>query len=163
MVCSCLVVLSRVPKTYLKKTTGQSRSLERALAPLLLLIQRCLREAMGETAMGVLFSFSFFLVHKYALQSFFCLFVCFSRSWGSSLLAHERIAAVHALLLGGRLVLGRDDDGVLVHQLAGGVGESRQGQGDPLHLALIHPLLVLLLQVSTPEHEDETVSVVSRG
>lgn len=158
MVCSRLVVLSRVPKTYLKKTTGQSRSLERALAPLLLLKQRCLREAMGETEMGVLFSF--LLVHKYAQQSFF---FCFSCSRGSSLLAHERIAAVDALLLGGRLVLGRDDDGVLVHQLAGGVGESRQGQGDPLHLALIHPLLVLLLQVSTPEHEDETVSVVSHS
>lgn len=112
------------------------------------------------------FSFFFFLVHKYALQSFFvCLFVCFSGSGGSSLLAHERIAAAvdDALLLGGRLVLGRDDDGVLVHQLAGGVGESRQGQGDPLHLALIHPLLVLLLQVSAPEHEDETVSAVSHG
>lgn len=158
MVCCCLVVVSCVPKTYFLKTT-ESRSLERALAPLLLLKQRCLREATRETEMGVLFSF--FLVHKYALQSFFFVFFGFSRSRGSSLLAHERIAAVDALLLRGGLVLGRDDDGVLVHQLAGGVGESRQGQGDPLHLALIHPLLVLLLQVSTPEHKDETVSEVS--
>lgn len=74
------------------------------------------------------------------------------------MLAHERVPAIHDLLDGGRLVLCRDYDGVLVYQLAGGVGESRQGQGDPLHLALVHSLLVLLLQVPTPKHKRTTES-----
>lgn len=71
------------------------------------------------------------------------------------MLAHERVPAI---LDGGRLVLCHDYDGVLVYQLAGGVGESRQGQGDPLHLTLVHSLLVLLLQVPTPKHKCTTES-----
>lgn len=58
------------------------------------------------------------------------------------MLPHERVPV---LLHGGGLLLGCDHDGVLIYELTGGVGEGRQGQGDPLHLALVHPLLVLLL------------------
>lgn len=77
------------------------------------------------------------------------------------LLTHQRIpAAVAALLVGGGVALGRDDDGVLVHQLAGRVGEGRQRQVDPLHLALVHPLLVLLLQVSAPGQPDAQPGLV---
>lgn len=52
--------------------------------------------------------------------------------------------SVFALLDGSDLWLGRNHDGVLIYELAGGVGEGRQGQGDPLHLALIGSLLMLL-------------------
>lgn len=41
-------------------------------------------------------------------------------------------------------------DGVLVHQLAGGVAERRQRQRDALHFTLVNLLLVLLLQVFPP-------------
>lgn len=159
MVCSCLVVLSRVPKTYLKNNRVQvfgactcSPTPSKTVVP---------QGSDGRNRDGR--AFFFFFGPQICSAVLFVLFFFPSRSRGSSLLAHERIAAVDGLLLGGRLVLGRDDDGVLVHQLAGGVGESRQGQGDPLHLALIDPLLVLLLQVSTPEHEGETVSEVTHS
>ena len=64
---------------------------------------------------------------------------------------HEGVSALlHAPVLAGGGVSGRDHDGVLVHQLAGGVGEGGQRQGDTLHLPLVHALLVVLLQVTTP-------------
>ena len=64
---------------------------------------------------------------------------------------HEGVSALLlAPVLAGGGVSGRDHDGVLVHQLAGGVGEGGQWQGDALHLALVHALLVVLLQVATP-------------
>lgn len=69
---------------------------------------------------------------------------------GPRLLANERVPAIPVFLDRGHLVLRSDHNGVLVHQLAAGVGEGRQGQVDPLHLALVHPLLVLLLYVPAP-------------
>lgn len=76
-----------------------------------------------------------------------CLYSC---TRGPSLLVNERVPAIHALLDGGRLALCRDHDGVLVHQLTAGVGEGGHGQVDLLHLALVHPLFVLLLYVPAP-------------
>lgn len=81
----------------------------------------------------------------------------YSCTRGPSLLSHERVLAIQVLLDGGHLVLRRDHNGVLVHQLAGGVGERGQGQVDSLHLALVHPLVVLLLHVLAPESEHTTV------
>lgn len=63
----------------------------------------------------------------------------------------EGVAALAGALLR-RLLrwLRRHHDGVLVHQLAGRVGECRQGKRDAVHLSLVHTLLVLLLKVTTP-------------
>lgn len=77
----------------------------------------------------------------------------YSCTGGPSLLANERVPAAHVFLDGGRLVFRCDHDGVLVQQLTAGVGERGQGQVDPLHLALIHPLLVLLLYVPAPGND----------
>lgn len=85
------------------------------------------------------------LVHKNELQSCVLGRRACSCSGGTGLQAHERVHALPAVLAGGRLVLRCDHDGVLIHQLTGGVGEGRQRQGDPLHLALVHSLLMLLL------------------
>lgn len=43
-----------------------------------------------------------------------------------------------------------DHDGLFIHDLAGGVGEGRQGQGDPLQLPLTRFLLMLGFQVLAP-------------
>lgn len=47
----------------------------------------------------------------------------------------------------------RHNDRVLVHQLARGVGECREGKGDAVHLSLVHILLVLLLQITTAAND----------
>lgn len=56
--------------------------------------------------------------------------------------------ALRRRLLGG-IVRRSYNDGVFIHQLAGGVGECRERKRDAVHLSLIHTLLVLLLQVTT--------------
>lgn len=73
------------------------------------------------------------------------------------MLTHQWVAA---LLVGAGVALGRDDDGVLVHQLAGRVGEGRQRQVDPLHLALVRPLLALLLHVPAPGDPDTATGLL---
>lgn len=87
-----------------------------------------------------------------------CLYSC---TRGPSLLANERVPAIHVFLNGGHLVLRCDHDGVLVHQLAAGVGESGQGQVDPLHFAFVHPLLVLLLHVPAPGNDHTRVNALN--
>lgn len=69
-----------------------------------------------------------------------------SGSW-SARLAHE---GGTALLKVDWSLAGVDHNGLLIHDLAGGVGEGRQGQGDPLQLPLAHFLLVLGFQVLAP-------------
>ena len=66
----------------------------------------------------------------------------------------QRVSTLH-VVLSGRLLggLSRYNDGVLVHQLAGRVGEGGEGESDAVHLALIHALLMLLLQVSAPAED----------
>lgn len=79
-----------------------------------------------------------------------------SCSRGTGLLGHERVSAIRVVLHGSGLMLCCDNNGVFIYKLTGGIGESRQGQGDPLHLTLIDPLLVLLLQVLTPKGKHKT-------
>lgn len=83
-----------------------------------------------------------------------------SGSRGASL-AHEEGAA---LLQVSRSLVAVHNDGLLVYDLTGGVGEGRQGQGDPLHLPLTHFLLMLLFQVLAPvrkrKHSVCTSSIV---
>lgn len=67
---------------------------------------------------------------------------CDSCSGSASVLAHER---VFPLLDRCGLRLCGDHDGVLIYELTGGIVEGRQGQCDPLHLSLVHSLIVLLL------------------
>lgn len=67
----------------------------------------------------------------------------------------ERVAAFGDTLRRGLLCrLSRLHDGALVHQLARRVGECRKGKCDAVHLALVHALLVLLLQVLTPKNNE---------
>lgn len=67
----------------------------------------------------------------------------------------EGVAALDGALRRRRLLsrLSCHHDGVLVHQLAGGVGKCREGKRDAVHLALVHTLLMLLLQVTTPVND----------
>lgn len=51
-----------------------------------------------------------------------------------------------------------DHNRLLIHDLTGGVGEGRQGQGDGLHLPLIHFLVILLFQALRPGKERGTRS-----
>lgn len=65
---------------------------------------------------------------------------------GASLVSEEGAALLHI----SRSLVAVHDDGLFVHDLTGGVGEGRQGQGDSLHLPLTHFLLMLLFQVLPP-------------
>lgn len=69
-----------------------------------------------------------------------------SGTW-SARLAHE---GGTALLEVDWSLAGVNHNGLLIHDLTGGVGEGRQGQGDPLQLPLAHFLLVLGFQVLAP-------------
>ena len=79
-----------------------------------------------------------------------------SGAW-SARLAHE---GGTALLKVDWSLAGVDHNGLLIHDLAGGVGEGRQGQGDPLQLPLAHFLLVLGFQVLAPGRRREQSQVV---
>lgn len=50
---------------------------------------------------------------------------------------------------------GRHHDGVLVHQLARGIGEGGERERDAVHFSLVHALIVLLLQVATAVNDAE--------
>ena len=75
-----------------------------------------------------------------------CPFWGGSGTW-SARLAHE---GGTALLKVDWSLAGMNHNGLLIHDLTGGVGEGRQGQGDPLQLPLAHFLLVLGFQVLAP-------------
>lgn len=62
-------------------------------------------------------------------------------------LAHKEGAG---LLRVSRSLVAVYNDGLLVHDLTGRIGEGRQGQGDSLHLPLTRFLLMLLFQVLSP-------------
>lgn len=70
---------------------------------------------------------------------------------GSAGLAHEWSVALLNLLHRSGVCVHHND--VLLHQLAGRVAESREGQSDPLHFALVGFLLPLLFQISAPERD----------
>lgn len=118
------------------------------MLPLLPQKQRSLRELAERRNAG---SFGSVLVAKTYHSPPVCAHPC-SCSRGTGLLAHERVLA---FLDGGRLMLRCDHDGVLVHELTGWIGESWEGQGDPLHLTLINSLIMLFLQVTTPESKKQ--------
>ncbi|KAL0193764.1 hypothetical protein M9458_012060, partial [Cirrhinus mrigala] len=61
------------------------------------------------------------------------------------------VGPLDGLLSGGLVVrFSRDNDGVLVYQLARGIGKSRERKSDSMHLTLVNPLLMLFLEVTTP-------------
>lgn len=57
-------------------------------------------------------------------------------------------------------LVGVDHNSLLIHDLTGGVGEGRQGQGNSLHLPLTHLLFMLLSQVLPPGGQKGSIQAV---
>lgn len=86
-----------------------------------------------------------------------------SCSGGPCCWPHKWVSPLVKLLRWGLVVgFGRDDDGVLVHQLAGGVGEGGERKSDAMHLSLANALVMLFLKITTPARQT-TKSVMIHG